>query len=255
MAKNTNENYEKRIKKAADLVANAKYLVVFTGAGISTESGLPDFRGPNGVWTRRDKGLPPPPMIRPWSAAEPNKGHYAIVELQNMGLLKFLISQNVDNMHLKSGITKENIAEFHGNSTLMRCLQCGNKFKKREVWDDEKWGPGYLTYPKIEGQPNCPKCGGRLVSTVVNFGDPIPTEELEFSIENSSKSDVFVVVGSSLLVSPASNMPRTALKHGANLILINNQKTPMDRNASVRFFESAGQVLEDILNEIKKSKK
>ncbi|KPV64033.1 MAG: NAD-dependent protein deacetylase [Candidatus Bathyarchaeota archaeon BA2] len=111
---------ERKINTLAQWMFEARYLVVFTGAGISTESGLPDFRGPNGIWTRMDKGLPPKSMPA-WDSVQPNKGHLAIVELQNLGKLKFLISQNVDNLHLKSGINPELLAELHGNIAKLRC--------------------------------------------------------------------------------------------------------------------------------------
>ncbi len=107
-------NLEEKITLAANWIAESKRLVVFTGAGISTDSGLPDFRGPDGVWTRRDKGLPPPKSL-PWDQVRPNQGHYAIVEFMNMGKLDYLISQNVDGLHAKSGIPFEKLAELHGN--------------------------------------------------------------------------------------------------------------------------------------------
>src|SRR3990170_5512631 len=135
-----------RIQKLAQWMFEAKYLVVFTGAGISTESGLPDFLGPDGLWTRKDKGLPL--KTRPFTSVEPNTGHRAIVELQNLGKLKFLISQNVDNLHLRSGIRPELLAELHGNVSKLRCKRCQTQVDKFFEIDI------------------C-KCGGRLVSSVV----------------------------------------------------------------------------------------
>src|SRR6056297_4272878 len=160
------------------LISNSEHLIVFTGAGISTESGIPDYRGPNGVWTRRDKALPPPKWKVHPDRVQPNEGHIALVKLQELSLLKFLISQNVDNLHLASGIRIENIAELHGNSHLMKCLECNRRFPKEQVWDEEKWEKGYLTMAVIPGQPTCPNCGGRIVSSVVNFGDPLPDDHL-----------------------------------------------------------------------------
>ncbi|MGZ3535941.1 MAG: Sir2 family NAD-dependent protein deacetylase, partial [Thermodesulfobacteriota bacterium] len=202
-------NVEERIKKLAQWMFESKYLVVFTGAGISTESGLPDFRGPDGVWTRQEKGLPP--KTRAFTSVEPNAGHRAIVELQSLGKLKFLISQNVDNLHLRSGIRPELLAELHGNVAKLKCQQCDTQVDK---------SPGLDT---------C-KCGGRLVSSVVNFGDPLPEKDLEESLHHSSRCDLFVVVGSSLVVSPANDMPRMALRSGARLVIINQGETPMDRS-------------------------
>ncbi|MEM3342353.1 MAG: Sir2 family NAD-dependent protein deacetylase [Thermoplasmata archaeon] len=247
---NSSDEFRKRIEKAASLILSSKHFVCFTGAGISTESGIPDYRGPDGVWTRKDKGLPPPVWKVPPDKVKPNRGHYALVELQNRGILKFLISQNVDNLHLRSGIKPELIAEFHGNSQLFRCLSCDRSFPKDEVWDENKWGDGYRTSPVREGQPVCPSCGGRIISSVVNFGDPIWPKELRLSEYHSSNADVYMVVGSSLTVTPAANMPLLSLEKGGQLIIINRSETPLDRWCKVRFFESAGEVLEEIVKEI-----
>jgi len=218
------EDLEKRIHTLAEWLYESRHLVVFTGAGISTESGLPDFRGPDGVWTRRDKGLPPKATGRSWDSVEPNRGHIAIVELQKMGKLKFLISQNVDNLHLKSGIDPDLLAELHGNMTKLRCTRCGKKLD-RSV-----------------GRTIC-ECGGRLVSSVVNFGEPLPEKDLRFSFEHSRKSDLFVVAGSSLVVTPAADMPLEALRSGARLVIINQGETPFDQRAHLRFDEAIGHVL------------
>jgi NAD-dependent SIR2 family protein deacetylase len=243
------DSFEGRVKLAAELIHNSKYLIVFTGAGISTESGIPDYRGPDGLWTRRDKGLPPPKMPK-WSSVEPNLAHKAIVELQSTGKMKFLISQNIDSLHLKSGIKEELIAEFHGNMELMRCLECDKKFKKEGFWDEKKWGKAYRTLPEQKGQPKCPECGGRIISSIVNFGDPIWEKEIVESFNHSKSADVFLVVGSSLTVSPASKCPEYALKNRADLIIINNQPTPFDTAATVVFRENAGETLTMIMKEI-----
>ena len=116
-----NKDLDERIETFAKLLYKSRYSVFFTGAGISTESGLPDFRGPDGIWTRQDKGLAPRPVSKPWDSFEPNSSHLAIVDLQNIGKLKFLISQNVDNLHLKSGIRFDLLAELHGNITRFCC--------------------------------------------------------------------------------------------------------------------------------------
>jgi len=190
---------EKRTEKLAQWMLEASHLVVFTGAGISTESRLSDFRGPDGLWTRQARGFPLPKFD--WSSTKPNQAQIAIVELQNMGKLGFLISQNVDNLHLKSGIRPDLLAELHGNVTKLRCRGCGFKCD---------------SFPDLV---TCPICGGRLASSVVNFGDRLPEEELEEAEWYSRHCDLFVVVGSSLLVYPAADMPRIAL-FGAYIGLI-----------------------------------
>lgn len=218
------EDLEKRIHTLAEWLYGSRYLVVFTGAGISTGSGLPDFRGPDGLWTRRDKGLPPKPMTRPWDSVEPNSGHMAIADLQKMGKLNFLISQNVDNLHLKSGINPDLLAELHGNMTKLRCTRCGNKVDRSDA------------------RTTC-GCGGKLVSSVVDFGEPLPERDLRLSFEHSRKSDLFIIVGSSLVVTPAADMPLEALRSGAKLVIINQGETPLDHHANLRFNEKIGDVL------------
>ena len=219
-----------RINTLAGWMFEAKHLVVFTGAGISTESGLPDFRGPDGIWTRQAKGLPT--KTRDFSSAEPNAGHMAIVELQKLGKLAFLISQNVDNIHLKSGIRLDLLAELHGNVTKLRCSRCQTQVDRST------------------GLDTC-SCGGKLVSSVVTFGQSLPQEELADSYSHSQNCDLFVVVGSSLVVSPAADMPRVALESRARLVIINQGETPFDRLAHLRFWEAIGQVLPPAVDQLK----
>lgn len=224
-------DFQERIETLAKLLLRSRYPVFFTGAGISTESGLPDFRGPDGMWTRQEKGLAPKPG-RPWDSVEPNSGHMALAELQRMGKLKFLISQNVDNLHLKSGIRPDLLAELHGNLTRLRCGRCGK------------------TYEKSSGKTTC-SCGGTLTSSVVNFGQSLPENDVFLSYEHSRKSDLFIVVGSSLVVTPAADMPREALYAGAKLVIINAGDTPFDPYAHLRFWEKIGEVLPPAVQRLK----
>ena len=221
---------DKRIKTLAQWMYEAKRLVVFTGAGISTESGLPDFRGPDGVWTRQAKGLP-----TKWpdlSLAEPNAGHMAIVELQELGKLSFLISQNVDNLHLRSGIHLDLLAELHGNIAKLRCSHCGAQVDRST------------------GLDTC-SCGGKLVPSVVNFGQPMPQKEMAVSYWHSQNCELFVVVGSSLVVMPAADMPRVALESGARLVIINEGETPLDQSAHLQFEERIGDVLPPAVTQLR----
>jgi NAD-dependent SIR2 family protein deacetylase len=222
---------EQRVDTLAQWMFESKHLVVFTGAGISTESGLPDFRGPDGLWTRREKGLPT--KSRPFDSAEPNTGHVAIVELQKLGKLAFLISQNIDNLHLGSGIRPDSLAELHGNVTKLRCSRCE------------------FELDRSSDQVICPSCGGKLVSSVVNFGQSLPRKALEASYQHSKRCDLFVVVGSSLVVTPAADMPKVALQAGARLVIINQGETPFDRLAHLRFWEGIGEVLPPAVDRLK----
>lgn len=228
-----NMTTDEKIQRLAQWLYESRYPVVFTGAGISTDSGLPDFRGPDGLWTRRDKGLPPRAMSKSWDAVEPNSGHYAIVELQKLGKLKFLISQNVDNLHLKSGIRPELLAELHGNMTKLRCKRCEQ------------------TFDSTAGSTVC-RCGGSLASSVVDFGQALPQRDLNLSFEHSRQCDLFLVVGSSLVVTPAAEMPREALMAGARLVIINRGQTPFDSQAHLRFHEKIGDVLPPAVKRLKR---
>jgi NAD-dependent SIR2 family protein deacetylase len=242
---------EEKIKLAAQWIYESNKLVVFTGAGISTDSGLPDFRGPDGVWTRRDAGLPPP-KSPPWDQVKPNQAHYLIAELLEMGKLDYVISQNIDGLHAKSGIPFEKLSELHGNLFFMKCLNCDAKMTFEEVgWDKKRWGNGYRTDKVRNGQPGCPRCGGRVISSIVNFGDPLPYEELEEAIRRSEQADVFFVIGSSLVVSPAANMPGYAKRNGAKLIILNQGETPYDDYADLRFFELISEVFPPIVERVK----
>jgi NAD-dependent protein deacetylase/lipoamidase len=228
-----NDDLVKRIQILAQWLYESRYTVIFTGAGISTESGLPDFRGPDGVWTRRDKGMSTKPMSKPWDSVEPNKGHMAIVELQKLGKLKFLISQNVDNLHLKSGIEVELLAELHGNMTKLRCTRCGK------------------TVDRSSGQTVC-RCGGEFNSSVVDFGQSLPVKDLSLSFEHSRNCDLFIVAGSSLVVTPAANMPEEALRASSKLVIINQGETPFDAHAHLRFNEGIGEVLPKAVKRLKR---
>jgi len=228
-------DFNKRINMLSRWMAQSKHLVVFTGAGISTESGVPDFRGPNGLWTRQEKGLPPPAKVD-WTQIQPNQGHMAIVELQNLGKLEFLISQNVDNLHLKSGIKPELIAEFHGNLFKLKCTSCETQFD---------------SFPDLMNI-SCPTCGkGKLISSVVDFGDPIPTKVYKDASQHSRNCDLFIVIGSSLVVHPAAGMPEIAYESGAKLVIINAEETPFDSICHLRFLESISGVLPLAVNRMK----
>jgi NAD-dependent deacetylase len=161
-----------------------------------------------------------------------------------MGKLKFLISQNVDNLHIESGIPLDMLAELHGNGKRVKCLECDARFTKEEVgWDEARFGKGYRTYKPVRGQPECPECGGRIISSVVNFGDPMPEKEMKMSSKHAKDCDLFIVLGSSLVVTPAADLPRLA-RHstGAKLVIVNKGETPMDDECDLRFWEGIGEV-------------
>lgn len=235
---------EQQIEIITCWIVESEHLIAFTGAGISTDSGIPDFRGPDGVWTRRDAGLPAPRWRVSPERVSPNASHEALVELQRLSKLRFLITQNTDNLHRQSGIDPEILAELHGNGHLMRCLACDRLFERRAVgWDGSRWGPGYRTQRPVAGQPDCPDCAGRLISSVVNFGDPLPEKELMLAAEHARRCDLILVLGSSLVVNPAASLVGLALRNGARAILVNHGETPYDEAVSLRVRVGIGEVI------------
>jgi NAD-dependent SIR2 family protein deacetylase len=245
---------EQRIQTIAQWIIDCEHLIAFTGAGISTDSGIPDFRGPDGVWTRRDAGLAPPRWRVSPSRIMPNASHLALVELQQLGKLQFLITQNTDNLHRRSGIRPKLLAELHGNGQLMRCLGCDRLHTKQEVgWDADQWGPAYRTQRPVSGQPRCPACGGRLISSVVNFGDPLPEKELMLAAEHASLCDLMLVLGSSLVVNPAASLVGLALKEGARVVLVNQGETPYDEVVTLRLWEGIGGVIPPAVELVKRA--
>jgi NAD-dependent deacetylase len=238
------QNPEKHIETIARSILESEHMVAFTGAGISTDSGIPDFRGPEGVWTRRDAGLSAPGWKVSPDQVKPNASHLALADLQQLCKLKFLITQNTDNLHRRSGIRSDILAELHGNGQLMRCMNCDRLHTRLDVgWDSRRWGPGYRTQKPFRDQPPCPACEGRLISSVVNFGDPLPEKELMLAAEHSRRCDLMLVLGSSLVVNPAASLVGLALKAGASVVLINQGETPYDEVVTLRLWASIGELL------------
>jgi NAD-dependent deacetylase len=186
------------------------------------------------------------------SQVKPNASHLALVELQRLGELQFLITQNTDNLHRLSGIQPERLAELHGNGQLLRCTKCDRLYPRHEVgWDNSRWGPGYRTQTPLAGQPACPNCGGRLVSSVVNFGDALPRQELELAGEHAWRCDLMLVLGSSLVVEPAASLVGLALQSGANMILVNQGETPYDEAVPLRIWDNLDDVLPPAVARVK----
>jgi NAD-dependent SIR2 family protein deacetylase len=224
------KNLEERIKQLGQWMYEATNIVLLTGAGISTESAPPEFRGTEGAWTGQSREFPS--KFRLLTSVEPNAGHRAIVELQSLGKLRFLITQNVDNLHLRSGIRPELLGELHGNVARLRCQQCQSQVAKSL------------------GLEAC-SCGGKLVSSVINFGDPLPQKDLEDAFWHSSQCDLFIVIGSSLVVGPANELPEVALRGRARLVIINQGETPLDSRCHLRFEENIGEVLPPAVDQLR----
>ncbi len=242
------------IEEVAKLLANSKHAVVFTGAGISAESGIPTFRGQNGLWKRFDpeevasiQGFMKNPKAF-WNfarelilktKAKPNAGHYAIAELEKIGIVKAVITQNIDMLHQKAGSSK--VLELHGSLEFVDCLDCGKAYR----WDD--------LIDKIErGEVSCDECGSPyLKPRIVFFGESLPKDVLSEAIEEAKKSDVFIVVGSSLQVYPAASIPFVAKESGAKLVIINVDPTDKDWLFDVVIYGKAGEILPKIVEKVK----
>jgi len=235
----------------ADVIAKSRHCIVFTGAGISAESGVPTFRGAGGLWERykpeelatpeafaRDPGL-----VWRWYRwrqevvynAEPNPGHRAIAELEALGVVKAVITQNVDGLHQKAG--SRNVVELHGSLWRARCVKCGAVYR--------------LEKPVEEIPPKCPKCGGLLRPDVVWFGEALPQEAWRQAVELASRSDVVIVVGTSGVVYPAAYIPYIAKEHGAVVVEINIEESAITPVADFFLRGKAGEVLPNLAEEVK----
>jgi NAD-dependent deacetylase len=249
------------IEQVADMVIGAKKVVVFTGAGFSTESNIPDFRGPQGVWSKFDPDeLNLPNFLRSeeirekywqvhrlfWEAvkdAQPNKGHYAVTELNNMGKLNCVITQNTDGLHQKSGTPDAKMLELHGTMHWVDCLDCHKRY------------PRDYAHQKMLGGEKVPRCGdckGILKPATVAYGQSMPVRETNEAVERSSNCDLFLVAGSSLVVYPAAQMPLLAKQNHAKLIIINITDTPHDSYADIVIAEKTGETMAKIVDKAKK---
>lgn len=219
------------VDKAARLIAKSKYCTALTGAGISTESGIPDFRGPQGLWSRVDPKVATHSYFidNPkdfWSFhlkfmefrnVKPNDAHIALSKLEKLSVLKYVITQNIDGLHQQAGL--KNVIELHGNLKTASCIYCGRKYSYEEV----------LEIIGREGlPPRCPVCRGILKPDVVLFEEPLPYDAIATAYYESSRSDLMLVLGTSLAVYPAASLPETVKSHGGKLIIINLESTQKD---------------------------
>jgi len=231
---------------------------VFTGAGISTESGIPDFRSPGGIWSRYDpedftiqkflSSSAARKNIWKMSAesgllteAEPNPAHYAITKLYHLGKLDCVITQNIDNLHQKAGVPDDRVFELHGNMQWVVCLSCRKRFPMPEVLQRIKEG--------IE-VPDCPDCQGILKPDAVFFGEALPQEILQEAIRRSRNCDLFIVIGSTLVIYPAAYVPTYAAEAGAKLAIVNLTATPFDHFATVIIRDKAGDIMFKVMEKV-----
>jgi NAD-dependent deacetylase len=248
------------IETVAGYIADAKKVVVFTGAGFSTESGVPDFRSPGGVWDTFDPSeLNLPNFMRyeevrekywrmhkmMWETireARPNAGHLAVAALHEMGKLDCIVTQNTDGLHQKAGVPEEKVLEIHGTMQYVDCLDCGQRYPRSYAHDKMLAG---------EKVPRCGSCNGLLKPSTVAFGQAMPERETREAELRSSGCDVFLAAGSSLVVYPAAQMPLIAKRGGARLVILNLTPTPHDQYADVTIGEKTGETLSRIVEIVK----
>jgi len=235
------------IERLRDAIGSAKRIVAFTGAGISTESGIPDFRSPGGIWTRykpiyfddfisseemrreawRRKFATDETMLK----AEPNAGHRALAKLVEQGRMSAIITQNIDGLHQRSGVPAAKVIELHGNATYATCLDCGQRYELEPI-KKAFLGSGRL--------PLCEKCEGIVKTATISFGQAMPEIAMARAQDETMACDLFIVLGSSLVVYPAAGFPRIAKRKGARLVIVNRDPTDQDDDADIVINDEIG---------------
>ncbi|MFO1157856.1 MAG: Sir2 family NAD-dependent protein deacetylase [Reyranellaceae bacterium] len=238
------------VEQLREMIGSAKRIVAFTGAGISTESGIPDFRSPGGIWTRykpiyfddfmsseemrreawRRKFATDETMLK----AEPNAGHRALAKLVEQGRMTAIITQNVDGLHQRSGVPDSKIIELHGNSTYASCLDCGHRHELDPI------RKAFLGSGKL---PFCAKCDGIVKTATISFGQAMPEIQMARAQDETMACDLFIVLGSSLVVYPAAGFPRIAKRKGAKLVIVNREATDQDDDADMVVHAEIGATL------------
>jgi NAD-dependent deacetylase len=239
------------LERIADWLARAERCVVFTGAGVSTESGIPDFRSPGGVWSRtkpilfEDYCRDPEAQLEYWrqraethvqfSDAEPNKAHLAFARWEALARIRGVITQNIDGLHQLAG--SRNILELHGTARKVGCLECGTLYDASEMLDQ---------FRQTQVVPRCTRCGGLTKHATISFGQSLSAEVLGKSMRWSREADLFFAIGSSLVVTPAADLPVLAKQSGARLVIINREPTPLDSLADVVLRHPIGSCMEAV---------
>jgi NAD-dependent deacetylase len=232
------------------MIADARRMVVFTGAGISTESGVPDFRSPGGVWSkmkpiqfqdfvaseemRREAWTRAFTGKAGWVGAKPNAGHLAVARLVGQGKVATIITQNVDNLHQDSGVPADQVVELHGNASYAACLECGERHELAELKD---------SFLKVGEIPYCRSCGGLVKTATISFGQQMPAGPMARAEAATLACDLFLVLGSSLVVYPAAGFPLLAKRNGARLAIVNREPTELDAYADLVLHDEIGPTL------------
>ncbi len=244
--------FQRRADLLREMLESCNRAVVFTGAGISTESGIPDFRSPGGLWTkyqpidfsdfmaseemRRESWRRKFAMDEVMSKAEPNRGHRAVEKLVRTGKVSHVITQNVDGLHQAAGVDDRLVIELHGNSTYAKCLDCHERY-------DLSWVKE--TFAADETLPECQACGGIIKTATISFGQAMPEKEMLQAQAATLEADLCLTIGPSLVVYPAAGFPELAKRNGAKLVILNREETPLDGIADLVLHEEIGPTLGD----------
>ena len=234
----------------SQMLAEAKRIVIFTGAGISTESGISDFRSPGGIWSRmspiyyqdfitseearRESWRRKAEVDKEMLGAEPNRGHRVIAELSRQGKVSTVITQNIDGLHQRSGVPDDQLIELHGNATYAKCLECGTRYKL---------APIMASFEKDGTLPICTVCRGIVKTATISFGQPMPEAEMERAELEAKSCDLLIAIGSSLVVYPAAALPAIAKTNGAKMIILNRDPTELDTLANLVLNAEIGETL------------
>ena len=238
------------------LIGDARRIVVFTGAGISTESGVPDFRSPGGVWSRMkpilfqdflaDEAMRREAWSRTfsgsagWTGRSPNAGHAAVARLVAAGKASVVVTQNVDGLHQASGVPESQVIELHGNATYATCLECGERHELADLRSP------FLDEGRI---PICRRCGGLVKTATISFGQPMPETPMRRARHETLACDLFLVLGSSLVVYPAAGFPLLARAHGAALAIVNREPTDLDGEADLVLHDEIGPTMTEAVGD------
>ena len=243
-------NNTDKLMQLRDLLDSSDRIAVFTGAGISTESGIPDFRSPNGIWSkmtpidyqefvsseemRKEAWRRKIVIDKDMNVAKPNRGHRAVAELVERGKCFCVITQNIDGLHQASGIPPEKIIEIHGNGTYAKCLDCNKRFELEPIFE---------AFAHDETTPRCDQCGGIVKTATISFGQAMPEEEMQRAEYASQSCDLMLAIGSSLVVYPAAGFPIYAKRSGAKLVILNREETEQDQIADLVVNAEIGETL------------
>ena len=243
----------------ADLLRTSERAVVFTGAGISTESGIPDFRSPGGIWTkmmpinfedfvasaeaRRESWRRRFEMEGTWNAVKPNAGHAAVAELVQRGKVTHVITQNIDNLHQDSGVPANCVIELHGNTRYAKCLTCNTRMEIADI---------RAHFDKVGEPPDCKFCGGIVKTATISFGQAMPEKEMELAQRATLACDMMLVLGSSLVVYPAAGFPLLAKRNGARLAIVNREETEQDSFADLVLHGEIGPTMTAALDRLRR---